>query len=58
MSTDEMILGFLIGLAIWAFVLLPLKDIAPNWRHPVSGRSLAELLESLPEGQRIRRLEA
>jgi len=24
MSTDEMILGFLIGLAVWGFVLLPL----------------------------------
>ena len=23
-STDEMILGFLIGLTVWAFVLLPL----------------------------------
>jgi 2-amino-4-hydroxy-6-hydroxymethyldihydropteridine diphosphokinase len=40
-----------------AFVLQPLRDIAPQWRHPVSGRSIAELLESLPEGQRIRRLE-
>ena len=39
-----------------AFVLMPLSDIAPHWRHPVSGRSIAELLESLPEGQRIRRL--
>ena len=41
-----------------AFVLLPLRDIAPRWRHPVNGRSVSELLESLPEGQRIRRLEA
>ena len=40
-----------------AFVLLPLRDIAPQWRHPVSGRTVAGLLESLPEGQRIRRLE-
>jgi 2-amino-4-hydroxy-6-hydroxymethyldihydropteridine diphosphokinase len=39
-----------------AFVLLPLRDIAPGWRHPVSGRTITELLESLPEGQRIRRL--
>jgi 2-amino-4-hydroxy-6-hydroxymethyldihydropteridine diphosphokinase len=39
-----------------AFVLLPLRDIAPGWRHPVSGRTIAELLESLPEGQRLRRL--
>jgi len=40
-----------------AFVLLPLRDIAPDWRHPVSGLTIAELLESLPEGQRIRRLD-
>jgi 2-amino-4-hydroxy-6-hydroxymethyldihydropteridine diphosphokinase len=37
-----------------AFVLLPLRDIAPGWRHPVTARSVAELLESLPPGQRIR----
>jgi 2-amino-4-hydroxy-6-hydroxymethyldihydropteridine diphosphokinase len=43
-------------LADRAFVLLPLRDIAPGWRHPVSGRGIGELLESLPEGQRIRRL--
>ncbi|MDQ7250742.1 2-amino-4-hydroxy-6-hydroxymethyldihydropteridine diphosphokinase [Dongia sedimenti] len=42
-------------LADRAFVLLPLRDIAPDWRHPVSGRTISELLESLPEGQRIRR---
>ena len=39
-----------------AFVLRPLSDIAPAWRHPVSGRSVAELLAALPPGQRIRRL--
>jgi 2-amino-4-hydroxy-6-hydroxymethyldihydropteridine diphosphokinase len=43
-------------LADRAFVLRPLQDIAPDWRHPASGLSVAELLESLPEGQRIRRL--
>jgi 2-amino-4-hydroxy-6-hydroxymethyldihydropteridine diphosphokinase len=42
-------------LADRAFVLLPLRDIAPQWRHPVSRRSVGELLESLPEGQHIRR---
>jgi 2-amino-4-hydroxy-6-hydroxymethyldihydropteridine diphosphokinase len=39
-----------------AFVLRPLADLAPAWHHPVSRRSIAEMLASLPPGQRIRRL--
>lgn len=31
-----------------AFVLRPLAEIAPNWRHPKSGRSLKDLLQALP----------
>ena len=34
-----------------AFVLLPLFDIAPGWRHPGSGKKLAELIEDLPKDQ-------
>ena len=41
-----------------AFVLMPLADVAPDWRHPVDGRTIAELLAALPPGQRIRRLAA
>lgn len=36
-----------------AFVLLPLRDIAPHWRHPASGRTLAALISALPADQRI-----
>lgn len=36
-----------------AFVLLPLADLAPDWRHPASGRPLAELIAALPPGQGI-----
>ncbi|MBM3485464.1 MAG: 2-amino-4-hydroxy-6-hydroxymethyldihydropteridine diphosphokinase [Alphaproteobacteria bacterium] len=34
-----------------AFVLLPLADIAPGWRHPVSGHDVATLIARVPEGQ-------
>jgi 2-amino-4-hydroxy-6-hydroxymethyldihydropteridine diphosphokinase len=34
------------------FVLVPLADIAPTWRHPVSGKSAGELIAALPESGR------
>jgi 2-amino-4-hydroxy-6-hydroxymethyldihydropteridine diphosphokinase len=34
-----------------AFVLLPLAEVAPGWRHPRSGALLAELIAALPPGQ-------
>jgi len=32
-----------------AFVLRPVADIAPEWRHPVLGRTALELLADLPD---------
>ena len=44
-------------LAERAFVLLPLAELAPDWRHPVSGLSVAELAARLPPGQTARPLD-
>ena len=38
------------------FVLGPLRDIAPDWRQPVTGIAIAELVAALGPGQKIRRL--
>ncbi len=39
-----------------AFVLLPLRDVAPGWCHPVSGTPIDDLIEALPPGQVVERL--
>jgi 2-amino-4-hydroxy-6-hydroxymethyldihydropteridine diphosphokinase len=39
-----------------AFVLLPLRDVAPGWRHPRLGRTVAELIAALPPGQACQRI--
>lgn len=37
-----------------AFVLYPLREIAPQWKHPVSGLSVEEMIALVPAGQEIR----
>ena len=39
-----------------AFVLRPLADLAPDWRHPRTGVTISALLAALPADQVIERL--
>ncbi len=43
-------------LAARAFVLLPLRDIVPDWRHPVTGQGVDALIAALPAAQPVTRL--
>jgi 2-amino-4-hydroxy-6-hydroxymethyldihydropteridine diphosphokinase len=38
------------------FVLLPLRDVAPDWRHPVTGDSIDALIGDLSDLNDVRRL--
>jgi 2-amino-4-hydroxy-6-hydroxymethyldihydropteridine diphosphokinase len=38
------------------FVLVPLAEIAPHWRHPVTGLNAAQLLAQLTSDQELERL--
>lgn len=40
-----------------AFVLLPLAEIVPDWRHPVLGKTVAELIAALGAEQIARPLD-
>ncbi|WP_438271188.1 2-amino-4-hydroxy-6-hydroxymethyldihydropteridine diphosphokinase [Shimia thalassica] len=35
-----------------AFVLMPLNDVAPDWKHPVLGLTVSQMLAALPESDR------
>lgn len=35
-----------------AFVLVPLADVAPDWRHPALGKTVTQMRDSLPQTDR------
>ena len=35
-----------------AFVLVPLLDVAPDWRHPLLGKTIAQMCAALPDAMR------
>jgi 2-amino-4-hydroxy-6-hydroxymethyldihydropteridine diphosphokinase len=39
------------------FVLVPLKDVAPDWRHPVTGKTLDTLLAELLDPGEVRLID-
>jgi 2-amino-4-hydroxy-6-hydroxymethyldihydropteridine diphosphokinase len=38
------------------FVLAPLTDLAPSWRHPLSGKTATDMLAALGVGQPLRKI--
>ena len=37
-----------------SFVLMPLREVAPDWVHPVLHKSVDDLIAALPPGQQIK----
>lgn len=35
-----------------AFMLIPFADLAPDWRHPILGQTVAEMLAARPEAEK------
>jgi 2-amino-4-hydroxy-6-hydroxymethyldihydropteridine diphosphokinase len=43
-------------MTVRGFVMVPLAEIAPGWRHPVTGLAAAQLLAGLPGRGEVKRL--
>ena len=39
-----------------AFVLVPLRDICPDWRSPLTGQNIPDLITWLPADQEIKKI--
>ena len=40
-----------------AFVLLPMRDVAPGYSHPLNGLGIDDMIAALPEDQQIRKAD-
>ena len=40
-----------------AFVLLPMRDVAPGYTHPLNGFGIDDLIANLPDDQQIRKAD-
>jgi len=38
------------------FVLLPLRDVAPKWRHPVTGQGVDDLISAVSDASAVKRI--
>jgi 2-amino-4-hydroxy-6-hydroxymethyldihydropteridine diphosphokinase len=38
------------------FVLIPLREVAPDWRHPITAEPVDALIRALPDAHQVRRL--
>jgi 2-amino-4-hydroxy-6-hydroxymethyldihydropteridine diphosphokinase len=41
-----------------AFVVRPLADLVPDWRHPITGQSVGDLVAALPADQTAERVSS
>ena len=39
-----------------SFVLLPLRDLSPNWEHPITKKKINELIDNLDNKQKIKKI--
>jgi 2-amino-4-hydroxy-6-hydroxymethyldihydropteridine diphosphokinase len=39
-----------------SFVILPLREIAPNWSDPVTGRTIDSIVNHLPKDQQVHKM--
>ena len=37
-----------------AFVLYPIRDLDPQWHHPILQKSIDQMIDEMPDGQDIR----